>query len=694
MNHRCFSRACLAYCVIFSFTTGHANENNQNNPNTLQAVQVQAPRYTENENHGYAAQIASGVLRSNIPLFEAAQSISVITNQQLEAKQASSITEALQGVAGVAAGAHGRRGWDDFIIRGQISSAQTYIDGLRAQNSTNVFRAEDIAGIESVTVVKGPTSVGFGMSLPGGLVNLTTKRPQAASFYRTSASVGNFGLKEGRFDINLAPHDRTKGAVRIVGRLADQNDPTEHVYFKSSYLASSYSFDLNANNELSIMASWQQRNYMRNQGMPSNWQEHGIDKNVFIGEPDRHYDVDIFRLGSNYAYYFANDWIFKNNLAIIKGSSQTNSVFAASNAKFPVVQREISNQDKQDTNYTLDSYFQHHFQRGSLRHEFTLGADLMRERSDYWQHTDKTNPLDFTGNATGSFGQPQYGITTATPLRTRWNLTHTQHAGLYVRDTLHVGTHWIMGAALRHDWARLQVRNMAGNGLQGGSQRAFTGSTSLMYRANDRIAPYVSHSTSFMPVTATGENGALLSPEKGQQTEVGLKFQALGQRVQGYVAAYTLQRQNVTENDASLGYSRQTGEQTTRGWEAELHAALSAHWQASFTYSGIPTAQTTHSLTAAEVGKRINQVPRHAASLFVQYHQRGDNTGWHANAGLRMPSYTVLDAGVGYAAKTWAVQLGVKNLLDKFYIQGTPPAAHLVTFGSPRSLVLSAKFSY
>ena len=112
----------------------------------------------------YAAKTASAVLRSNAPLFETAQSISVISAKQLEQKQAKTVAEALEGVAGVTSGQYGRRGWDDFIIRGQISSSQTYIDGLRIQASDNVLRAEDISGLESIEVVKGPTSVGFGLA--------------------------------------------------------------------------------------------------------------------------------------------------------------------------------------------------------------------------------------------------------------------------------------------------------------------------------------------------------------------------------------------------------------------------------------------------------------------------------------------------------------------------------------------------
>ena len=69
-------------------------------------------------------------LKDDSPLYETAQSITVLTPQQVEQKQASTVAELLENVAGVNSGVQGRRGWDDFIIRGQVSSAQTYGDGM------------------------------------------------------------------------------------------------------------------------------------------------------------------------------------------------------------------------------------------------------------------------------------------------------------------------------------------------------------------------------------------------------------------------------------------------------------------------------------------------------------------------------------------------------------------------------------
>ena len=682
-------------------TASHAQSESdleQPSGNQLPTITTQA----EADENPYAAKTASAVLRSDAALFETAQSISVITNQQIEQKQAKTVAEALDGVAGVTSGQYGRRGWDDFIIRGQISSSQTYIDGLRVQASDNVLRAEDISSLESIEVVKGPTSVGFGLALPGGLVNLTTKRPQAETSYKGALSYGSYGLKEGTFDINYAPNQSEKGAFRMVGRVSDQDDPTDYVYFKNQYIAPSYNFDLGDKDDLSVIASYQHREYIRQQGIPySKGSYQNYSSSLFFGEPNYGYDVDVYRIGANYAHYFDNDWTFKQNLAVTKTDTKGNAILASGTNTLPTIKRAINNQDKQDINYTLDNHLQRKFDFEKINYDVMVGVDMMRERSDYYRRTDTINSF----NADNSV----YGITSTKLGTPTQELTYSQYAGLYLRNTIKIDDDWIIGLSGRHDWTQVEIDNVLKNTSTKNSDNAFTGSASVMYRINDMFAPYVSYSTSFMPVTDAGENGTLLNPEEGKQAEVGVKFQALDQRLQGYVAYYDLTRKNVTEADASGNFSIQTGEQVTKGFEAEMAAALTEQWKVAATYSYIPTAKITESVTASEIGKRSNHVPKNASSLSTQYYFSPDQFGWNIGAGIRyqdsrtaqrstdfvyLPSYTLVDVNAGYEAKSWGAGLSIKNLFDKEYLAGTTPNAQLVNWGDPMTVRFNVKFKY
>ncbi|MGN7652068.1 TonB-dependent siderophore receptor, partial [Acinetobacter baumannii] len=200
MTHRftfSTSKTLLAVAIFTSMTTSHAEETaeQQNSTNVLPTISIQAQK--ENPT-SYIATKANSALKSDASLFKTAQSVSVVTREQLDQKQARTLTDALEGVAGVEAGKLGRRGWDDFIIRGQTSSDSVYVDGLRiGQSSPTPSVAAEISGMDQVQILKGPASINFGLVAPGGMVNLVTKRPEAESFARASMTYGSYSLKEG-----------------------------------------------------------------------------------------------------------------------------------------------------------------------------------------------------------------------------------------------------------------------------------------------------------------------------------------------------------------------------------------------------------------------------------------------------------------------------------------------------------------
>lgn len=104
--------------IFLSASSVYANPNNAQN---LPTIQLKA-----DNQEGYVAKKAISGLKSDTPLFETAQSVSVVTSEQLDQKQAFTLTDAINGVAGVSTGNRSRRGWDDIVIRGQSASNQVY----------------------------------------------------------------------------------------------------------------------------------------------------------------------------------------------------------------------------------------------------------------------------------------------------------------------------------------------------------------------------------------------------------------------------------------------------------------------------------------------------------------------------------------------------------------------------------------
>lgn len=689
----------LMQCAVSVYAVEQTTDTTDNTTvNVLPTIEVKATEDTQ----AYAVTTASAVLRSDAPLFETAQSISVISEKQLEQKQAKTLAEALQGVAGVSSGQYGRRGWDDFIIRGQVSSAQTYVDGLRIQSSDNALRSEDITGLQSIEVVKGPTSTGFGFALPGGLVNLSTKRPEAETAYRGTVSYGSNALIDWTFDLNYAPNNTEKGAVRVVGHVSDQDDPTDYVYYKNYYFSPSYNFDLGDKDELSVIASYQYRDFIRQQGIPySDGDYKNYSERLYFGVPNLSNIVEVLRLGSNYTHYFDNAWKFQQNFAVTQTDADNNPVLAGTATNLPTINRRLERQLKDDVNFALDQNVSRQFDWGKTQYDLMVGLDAMHERSDYERRRKNLTAFDADN--------PVYTAVTPATATIAHQITDTQYIGVYLRNHFKIDEHWILGLSGRHDWTQVEVEDIYNDSLTKNSDNAFTGNASLMYQINDQFAPYVSYATSFFPVSDMGEDGNLLDPEEGEQFEVGVKFQGLDQKLQGYVAYYDLTRKNVTESDTSGGYSVQIGEQQTKGFETELSAALTDQWNVTATYSYIPTAKITESETTSDIGNRINHVPKNAGYLSTQYYFGADQLGWNIGAGVSyqgersaqrgssyvpLSSYTLYDVNAGYEAKHWGAKFSIKNLFDKEYLVGTTPNAQLVNWGDPRAFRLSLNFKY
>nr|WP_313016356.1 TonB-dependent receptor plug domain-containing protein [Moraxella sp. CTOTU48841] len=293
---------------------------------TLDTIIIRA----EDASQQYAATQATTILKSDEKLFDSAKSVSVVTQNQLQQKQATTLADALKGVAGVTTGQYGRRGWDDIAIRGQLASSQILVDGMRTATSSNFLNSMDISGLESIEVVKGPDSVGFGQMMPGGVVNLTTKKPKDETFKNLKLSAGSNDFYQAAFDINYAPNGSTDGAFRLNGRVSDQNDPTDYVYFKNYYLAPSYRFALGDNTDVTLLASYQKHDYIRQQGLPlQNNAYKTYPSSLFFGEPNYTVQDERYSLGYQLNHDFDSGWRLKQNFALSRRVADADAILAS-----------------------------------------------------------------------------------------------------------------------------------------------------------------------------------------------------------------------------------------------------------------------------------------------------------------------------------------------------------------------------
>lgn len=670
---------------------------------TFPEIVITAEKATEDS---YIATKAPVILKSNGSLFETPQSVSVVTRQQLDQKQATTLADALKGVAGVTTGQYGRRGWDDLTIRGQLASSQILVDGLRGSSSSNILTNNDISGLESVEVVKGPDSVGFGQVMPGGLVNLTTKKPRSNTFKKITLTAGNEGYKDGAFDLNYAPNHTSKGAFRLNGHISDQDDATDYVYFKNYYLAPSYTFDMGSNTDLTVLASYQKHDYIRQQGLPlQNDTYKKYDSSLFFGEPKYNVEDETYRFGYQLQHGFANDWQLKQNFMLTHRDMDGKVILA--NGISPMdskgnIKRQLNEQDKTDNIITLDTHFDKDFYVDQGKHSVMVGLDGYHEKSDYKAVVSDYSSLNLSN--------PVYGVGKVTRVRSdNDNINYLQYLGLYAKDTIDFNNKWLVNLVGRHDWSDVESRNVYTQAKLKSADNAFTGSAAVMYRYNNLIAPYMSYATSFLTTTDMGEDGKILDPEEGKQFEMGIKLQSDDKRLQGALSYYDLTRKNVSEAVTGTNYNVQIGEQKTKGYELELGGMLTDQLKATANYSYIPTAKTTDSVVSTDIGKRINHVPKNAYGLSTQYYFSPSQLGWYLGGGVHyegehsaerstskvtLPSYRLYNLQAGYTANNWQLGLTINNLTDQEYYVGTTPNASMVMFGEPRTFKVNLAYKF
>lgn len=703
MPARRFVAPATAGCLFCASLAHASTETAPETVATLPAVTVSATDDPRDDN-GFATRRPASVTKSGAPVAETPQSVTVITRDLMDSQQAQSLGDALGNAAGVVTNVFGRRGWDDFIIRGQRAADSVFVDGLVVEANNRI--AQELFGAERVEVLKGPASILYGGVQPGGVVNIVSKRPRPELFGELGLTVGSYGLRQVTADVGTPLSENGKAALRINALAMNSDDPTDYVWFRNRWIAPSLSLDLGARTDFTILASHNERQYVRQQGLPVNGTINAnrngtLPASRFIGEPGAQpYDGTQDRIGYALTHRFDSGWTLNQNLRW-QTLSLTGTLVAAGTmaANSQTLNRGGTQQDFSGNTFGVDTNLQRRFTFAGMQHDIALGVDYRRSSEDRLQRTCRVAALNVYN--------PVYGASINCP--SAYNLDQTDTfgtLGFYARDQVRIGERWLLSAGLRHDTARTSTTDRLQSRRTDDTSHAVTGSAGLMFDLTSWARPYVSYATSFLPNLGTDVTGATFKPETGRQLELGIKFDMPGKTGLLTLAAFDLTRRNVLSSDPiNTGFSIAVGEQRSRGFEAELTQDLGSGWSISGAYAYI-ASEVTEDSVSGNVGKALNNVPRHSVSLWGTKRFRGALAGWYAGAGVRaesrkqgysfnysVPGYAVADVAVGYLAAHWRAALNIKNVFDKAYYAGGL-SNNVVAVGNPRTAMLNVVLNY
>jgi iron complex outermembrane receptor protein len=644
---------------------------------------------------GYRARNAATATKTDTPLAETPQSVTVVTRDQIVDQGATNLQDALNYAAGVRSDAYGVDSRTDSMrVRG--ASPDIYLDGLRQAYGyyTSTTRTEPYT-LERLEVLRGPSGMLFGAGTAAGVINMVSKRPLQETQREVGVQFGSFGRKQIQADLTGPLNADGSLSYRLIALQRKSDTQVDYVPDDRSLIAPSLTWRPNAATSLTLQGLWQKdKSGSSSQFLP--WEgtllpnpNGRIPNSRFIGEPGDYYDSERKTFGWQFEHKFNQNWTVRQNFRYAQNENDNRYHYGGAfsgaeswDATDPIFKRVLSRYyDSQLTlnrTQTLDNHLEGHFETGALKHTLLVGADFARQRENVWVGTT-LDTIDVYAPVYGHVDEPE---------RAPRPRTRQRQTGIYLQDQIKLGN-WIFVAGLRHDRA---VSSAAGSESEKSS--ATTKRLGVMYALPSGWSPYVSYSESFTPQSP--RDGRIFTPLRGEQWEVGVKYEPKDRAVAFSAAVYDLREKNQIVEEQPNVFS-QRGLTKTKGVELEAKGSVG------------PNLDLVAHYNYTDADAQIEGLPEHQASVWAKYRfSLGGISGFSAGAGLRvMSSFRDTQFGVGpripgvaladlvfaYESARWRYALNINNVTDKKYFS-TCLSRGDCWYGARRNIVASATYRF
>lgn len=660
---------------------------------------------------GYRATVAASGSKTDTPIIETPQSVSVVTADQMANQRVASLAETLSYSPGVVAqsGSFSRL-VDDFMIRGfnaANGNTGSLRDGMKLQS--NVYDGgQEPYGLERIEVLRGASSTLYGQLAPGGVVNAVSKRPVDTPQHEVNVEYGTYNRKQVSADFGGPITEDGVLSYRLTGLVRQGDNWVDGTSDDKVFIAPALKWQPQEGTSLTLLGSYQHIDTrFSTPYLYSDVTSGALSRKTFTGIDgfDR-YVGNSYTAGALFEHEFDNGLKWRSGARYFRSDLDWDymlSNLAPLSTTGGVMARLASARQEQSYGITADNSLEYTFDALGGEHTLLGGMDYYRRSYDTHRYRGASySLLDLsTGNYTGS---PNVNYTVD-----RGSDTLGDQYGVYLQDQVKFDDHWVLLLGGRHDWSNSDTKTYRTGLVTTQQDTAFTGRAGLVYLFDNGVAPYLSISQSFLPQAGIDyRTGDALKPNEGLQYEVGVRYQPVGTNLLFSAAIYDLTQTNVVTYDSS-GLSYQQGKVRSRGLEMEARGEI-GQWGLVAAYS-YTDAKIRESAVASEVGQQVALVPYHSASLWADYGL--DDLGLEGvriGAGLRyigktnltdsdanVPGYLLVDAmakvDLGKLKPELdglALSVNARNLFDKDYF--TCVAVDGCRFGEP--LTVSAKVTY
>jgi len=652
---------------------------------------------TVSAGNAYLTTVNAAGMKTDIPLVETPQAVSVINRNLMDAENVVKLDDALKNVAGVIAGGY-YDGWDYYRIRGFDASFNTYIDGLRGGNGV----AEETWGLESVEVLKGPSSALYGQSVLGGLVNIVTRKPIPSNFAHLQLTEGSYNFTDPAVDAGHVFNASHTVYGRLSAMFHSGDTYVDYTHRNRYYVAPSLTWAPSASTSLTLIGRVQRDNGRQAMPLPAIGtvlaNRNGmIPIQRYIGELEANANK-MQQANQQFGYQFSHRWkenfTLRQNARFAWYQQEWNRIYYPSYLdatdqrtlyRYPLNWHGPWQAHEVDTNLEGRAAF------WKMQHVALLGVDFYRSPTIGVGAIGGNEPLDLFNPVYGA--NPIQQLVQYTDSR-----TVTQYTGIYLQDHIRLQHNITVTGSGRLDLAKNESRGSANQNGTGLTPRL-----GITWQAIPSTTLYASFSKSYLPQSGQAWNGSssgsYLPPERGVQWEGGAKSAWLNGHVTTTLALFQLNRKNVATSDPThANFSLVTGEQRSRGVELESTLHPVSGWNITAAYSYI-NAEVLHD-TSIAVGTPTLNAPKNILNAWTNYEfQRGaarglafgfggrhytDQAGDQSNS-FQLPGYGLTDASASYRRGRALWQINANNLTNARYFSGSYNAVY-VRPGEPRTV--------
>lgn len=656
---------------------------------------------------GYRAVRARSATKTDTALIDTPQAVTVVTREQIQDQGFQGVTEALRYVPGVFLH-QGAANRDEVVIRGQQSSADFYVNGIR--DDAQYFR--DLYNVERVEVLKGPNAMIFGRGGGGGVVNRVLKEANGIPTREAVLQTGEYGTK--RLALDVGDRISDSAFFRLNGLFEDSGTFRDFVDLRRWGINPTATLLLGPDTTLKLSYEYFHDERTADRGIPSqNGRPYRYRQNIatFFGNPDLSTArVDAHIATASLEHRFESGVEMRSQFRFADYDKFYQVVYpsiragGAVNAAGTRLELSAFNNDTPRTNLFNQNDFTYRFSTGPLAHTLLAGFELGHQsgityREDGFFATTGTqvlvvNPLSPLSRVPVTFRN------LASAADNRYDLGL---AAAYVQDQVEIGPHLQLIGGLRYDHFDFRSTDRRSQASLTRVDDLLSPRIGAVLKPFDTLAFYANYSVSYLP-SAGDQFGALspglaiAPPERFENREIGVKWD-VAPTLQFTGALYDLDRFNQRLADPNRpGFFLLTGQTNAKGFEIGANGFLTEWWQVAGGYA-FTDARIVSGFGSALIspGNQVGVVPLNAVTVWNRFTVTPDfsiglgaihqsHTFASADNTVRLPGYTRFDLGLFYqVSEAVRAQVNIENLFDRRYIY-TADNNQNITPGAPRTI--------